>query len=178
MHTRRPLLALALLLLLPGTARAHKHDFRASVAGSVSPSSTLWGFHASGEWVIPTEYKDFSVALDLSYHSGLHEGANLTRLALTPALRWTPRLGRHGEAGAVHPFMHVLFGPVRTNDATNRADWSAALGAGAGVDLLFSDYGGVWVQTDFLKPLSGGKDSFVRVSVGLAYRFDKSRKQP
>jgi hypothetical protein len=180
MRTRQSFLVLA-LLLIPGAARADRHDWEASAAASrVSGRSELWGGNLSGTWVV-RGHRRWGFFLDVGKHAGPHEGSSLSQLAFYGGPRRTfPVSFRHAKNPTPYTLHRLQFfaqglgGRLKTTGVEG-FDWAAGLGAG--VDLLFSEFGGVRGQVDhvWFWP-EGGRRSFDRVSLGLVYRFEDKKK--
>jgi hypothetical protein len=183
MRTRQSLLVLA-LLLTPTAARADRHNWEASAGASlVSGRSKLWGGNLSGTWVVPRNRR-WGFFLDVGKHAGPHEGSSLSQFAFYGGPRRTfPLPLEHPKVPTSNTFHHLqlfaqgLGGRLKTIGVEG-SDWAAGLGAG--VDALFSEFGGVRVQVDhvWFWP-EGGRRSFDRISLGLVYRFeDKPKDKP
>jgi hypothetical protein len=169
---QRPWLVLA-VLLIPAAAVADDH--RADRFGGLSfgRGSVLVGAHVADAITLPKlANKDLALIGDLSVHFG-SSGA-LTRVAGLGGLRLT--LARDGQPPRdepkLLPFAVVLLGAVHTN-GPDANDTAFAGGVGGGVDYLprRGASRGAWGmrgQLDYL--LKGGED-FVRLSVGVVYRF-------
>jgi hypothetical protein len=179
MRTRQSLLVLA-LLLTPAAARADRHDWEASAAASrVSGRSKLWGGNLSGTWVVPGQpgHRTWGLFFDIGKHAGPHDGSSLSQFAFYGGPRRTfplplehPKNPTPYTLHRLQLFAQGLGGRLKTTGLEG-SDWAAGLGAG--VDALFSPFGGVRVQVDhvWFWP-EGGRRSFDRVSLGLVYRFE------
>jgi hypothetical protein len=179
MRTRQSLLVLA-LLLIPAAARADRHNWEASASASAASGSELWGGNLSlARTLYIRKSHLFSLFADYSKHGGLHDGASLTQTSAVFGGRFVPfrTLKRYPLLPGVKDpyryrvqfFVEGALGVVKTSAQDTHGAWLA----GGGVDGLFSDYGGVRVQVDYFKfrPDSGRND-FVRVSIGVLYRFE------
>jgi hypothetical protein len=185
MRTRQSLLVLA-LLLTPAAARADRHDWEANASASAASGSQLWGGNLSVARTIHIgDSHKLSAFADYSKHGGAHDGASLTQTSALIGLRrvMIRTLKRHALLpGAKEPYLaHLQFfvqGALGLVD-TSAQDTHAAWLVGGGVDGLFTDYGGVRGQVDYIKfrPDSGRND-FVRVSIGVLYRFEHEHKKP
>jgi len=179
MRTRQSLLVLA-LLLTPAAARADRHDWEANASASAASGSQLWGGNLSLARTLYIKHSHrFSLFADYSKHGGSHDGASLTqtsavlggRFVVFRTLKRYPLL-----PGVKEPYRYRLQffvqGAAGVVDTSAQDTHGAWLGGG-GLDGLFSDYGGVRAQVDYIKfrPESG-RDDFVRVSVGVLYRFE------
>ena len=169
-------------LLLPARAHASGHWY--SVAATPSGHgglSTLWGGSVSGERAFRNKDRK-TWFVDLGVHAGSHETSSLTQYSAMGGLRYAfPRLYRVDEHTvdphnwyALDWFVHPLVGGVWTREGTNSYQGDFALGFGGGADYLFSPSGGLRLQVDYvwLFREAGGED-FVRISVGVVYRFEK-----
>ena len=183
MRTRRCGLVLT-LLLIPAAARADRHDVEASAAASAATGSTLWGGTLSlARTIRIRDSHKLSVFADYSKYGGSHDGVSLTetssflgvRRVMIRTLKRYPLLPPGVPPVApeyryrIQVYLHAAPGLVKTSEqGTN-----GALLGGAGLDGLFSDYGGVRGQVDYVKfwPESG-RDHFFRFSLGVIYRFE------
>lgn len=183
MGTRRPWLVLA-LLLIPVGARADRHNWEAYAGASAATGgSLLWGGNLSIAGTLNDDCKGFFAIKDrcmsffvvFSKHAGPHDGGSLTETsALVGPRRVVYRTLKYSVNKGVHFrlqfFVQGLAGIVHTS--SEGGDWAA--GAGAGVDALFSDYGGVRAQVDRIwSGAEGDRDRFFRFSLGLIYRFER-----
>jgi hypothetical protein len=170
-------LALALVFALNGTAaRAEEHDKDVAAGFVISPQSVLVGGYLSGAKAIgrasPGRERPWTVPLELSSHSGRHDGANRTQALLLTGARYTRGFGQgKGSEGDKHMaavFLHVLLGGVWTRDGLESFRLDGAVGGGVGLEYLFSKWGGLRLQGDVI----GSDKSFARLSVGVVYRFE------
>jgi hypothetical protein len=175
MGTRRSCLVLA-LVLLPAAARADRHNWEASAAVSAVSGSWLWGGNLSVAKMLHTEKQDkphrWSVFVDLAKHAGPHDSGSLTQFSALGGPRFlVVRSLRHGEdLYRLQLFAQAMAGVVQTSGKGT----DSAMGGGVGVDVLFSDFGGLRTQVDYVHTdRTSGKDGFFRGSVGLVYRFEK-----
>jgi hypothetical protein len=174
MRTRLSFLVVVVSLVLPTGLRASGHWYAAAATPSIDTGqSKLWGGSLSGEKVLSK--KNWTWLADFGAHSGAHDTTTLTQYSALTGLRYTKPLVYKLDRYAFQPFAHVLGGFVHTNDkAANSSEWAGAFGGGVGVDYVFAPSGGLRGQVDYVSfwPDSG-RDSFVRLSVGLVYRFEK-----
>ena len=179
MRTHRYGLVVA-LFLIPAAARADRHNWECNAAASTASGSQLWGGNLSLARTL--HIKDshrFSLFADFSKHGGEHDGGSLTQTSAVLGGRFVVyrTLKRYPLVpGAKAPYRYRLqffgqgaLGVVDTSTQDTHGAWMA----GGGVDGLFSDYGGVRGQVDYVRfsPDSGRRD-FVRVSLGIIYRFE------
>jgi hypothetical protein len=178
MGTRRSCLVLV-LVLLPAGAWADRHNWEVSSAVSrVTGRSQLWGGNVAVAMPLRT-YRKVSVFAEIAKHAGPHDGGSLTQLsALGGARGVLIRTLKRPDDTREHAlpsyrlqfFAQAMSGLVQTTGAGTDSAW----GAGGGVDGLFSEYGGLRAQVDYVHiNRKGGGDGFVRFSVGLVYRFEK-----
>jgi hypothetical protein len=174
------------LLLTPAAARADRHDWEANASASAASGSQLWGGNLSVARTIHIgDSHKLSAFADYSKHGGEHDGASLTQTSALIGLRRVMRRtvkylplfpeGKDPYHYKLQFFLQAAPGVVKTSSQGTHA---AAL-VGAGLDWLFSDYGGVRTQVDHLWfwPDSG-RDHFFRFSVGVLYRFEREHKKP
>jgi hypothetical protein len=196
MRTRQGLLVLA-LLLTPAAARADRHNWEANASASAASGSQLWGGNlALARTIHIKDSHKLSAFADFSKHGGAHDDASLTQTSAQIGLRRVMfrTLNKHPLLPAAlvpmvkeHPeyhyrlqlFVQAAAGVVNTSAQGTHGAW---LG-GVGLDGLFSDYGGVRAQVDYIgfRPESG-RDHYFRFSLGVMYRFEheypKSPKTP
>jgi hypothetical protein len=200
MGTRRTCLALA-LLLFPAAASAHQHNWEAAAAANSASGSQLWG----GNFVVgKTVYRDpheihrWALLLDVGLNGGPHDGGSVSQQSALFAGRYSYWLtGKKlvlvpGIGEAYRPrlqfFLEGLGGVVRVKNEFPTVTTSGiqsvpsgqtrpALGLGTGLDFLFSDYGGLRGQVDFVRRLSAEapRQHFFRFSVGVVYRFEHDK---
>jgi hypothetical protein len=181
MRTRRCCLVLA-LLLTPAAAWADRHNWEANAAATrVSGRSELWGGNLAGTYVVPG-HRRWGAFLDIGKHAGAHDdGSSLSQFVFYGGPRRTfpvplehPKNPTPFDLHHLQLFAQALGGGVKTA-GIDGFDWAA--GFGAGVDALFSEYGGVRFQVDhvWFWP-GGGRRSFDRISLGLVYRFEDKHK--
>ena len=200
MGTRRSSLALV-LLLLPVPAWAHQHNWEMAAGLSPATGSLLWG----GNFVVGrTIYRDpqgvhrWGLLGDFGLNGGPHDGGSVSQQSLMVGGRFSywltmKKLVLVPDKPEYHPrlqfFVQALGGVVRVNNELltvttsgieridDDPDKDAALSLGTGLDFLFSDYGGLRGQVDFVRRLSADepRKHFFRFSVGVVYRFEHDK---
>ena len=183
MGTRRCCLVIA-LLLLPAGAWADRHNWEASAAASAASGSQLWGGNLSlARTLRIKDSHKLSLFADVAKHGGLHGGASLTQTSALFGGRFvvirTVKRSLFASTARVpaaddYRYRLQIFvqGGAGVVDTSAQGTHGAWLG-GAGLDGLFSDYGGVRAQVDYIgfRPDSG-RDHFFRFSLGVIYRFE------
>jgi hypothetical protein len=184
MVTRRSCLALA-LLMLPAPAWADRHNWEMNMSAVTSSGgSLLWGGNFS---LARTIYKDkegfhrFSGFGDIGVQSGAHEGQSLTRVTglLGPRVALWRTLKKIAPITGARPEFHYrlqFFTQTPVGWVHTDGENPLAFAPGAGFDGLFSDYGGLRGQVDYVV-LKGHKD-FWRFSIGVIYRFEHEHPHP
>lgn len=187
MRIRRFCFVLA-LLLFPTGAWADRHYLEASASISRAGGSSLWGGNLALAATVPLKFlkkedeRRFSLFGDFSKNAGAHDGAPMTRTSWLGGGRYVFfRTENKIRAGIKDPsyhfrlqfFLHLLAGHVDVKEEGGRA----AFGGGGGFDKLFSDYGGVRFQYDYVNP-TGSAKGFSRFSLGVIYRFEHEEPCP
>jgi len=185
MRTRQSLLVLA-LLLIPAAARGDRHDWEANASASTASGSQLWGGSlALAKTIHIRDSHKLSVFADYSKHGGAHDGADLTQTSAIIGLRRVVKRtlkryplfpeGKDPYRYRLQFFLQAAPGVVKTS---SQGTHEAGL-VGAGLDGLFSDYGGVRAQVDYIRfRPDSGRDHYFRFSVGVLYRFEHEHPSP
>jgi hypothetical protein len=168
----RPLwLVLAFLLLIPGAADAHTHRWDLYFGPSYAHASHLTGFQVTFGLPLPVQnpiVHRFSVVLDTSVHTGLHDDGELRRSLIGAGLRFTP----HDETERHLMSIQVIVGKTWDNTLSlDESGWGATTGAIYEFLLDRDTPGEGWAFRAQADGVFSEVDKFVRLSTGFAYHF-------
>jgi hypothetical protein len=191
MRIRRMFLAVVFVLLAGAPSWADRHNWEMNtLASGSSGGSVLWGFNIGGARTLHKKEEVYdlhhphrkSVFLDLSLAGSEHENEGVRQGTVLAGFRYVFKRGsmqHRAYENAPEEYWYRLnfFAQALNGYVGHTSNGSYGIGGGLGMDVFFTEFGGLRVQGDWLG-LAGSDDRnhLVRVSVGVVYRFEKENK--